>query len=149
MRKFYSAQAAEHKENMEQAVNYKVQWTFKNQNVMCCTNYGRVPVKTASDSVMMHVRHFVSVTVLLSLEHEVYFWKSWFLASKTWIEVADNVTKVSKWTMSMILIGHYLASKFQNSYFQYEATCKTFLVYLPTKEQGLTKPYSFIWRPTY
>ena len=77
---------------------------------------------------MIHVRHFVSVTVLLSLEHEMYFWKTWLLASKTWIEVADNVTKVNKKTMSMSLIGHFLASKFQNSHFQDEATCWTFLV---------------------
>ena len=53
----------------------------------------------------------------------MYFWKSWLLASKTWIEVADNVTKVNKWTMSMSLIGHFLASEFQNSHFQDEATC--------------------------
>ena len=34
MQKFYSAQAAKDKENMKQAVNYKVQWTCKNQNVV-------------------------------------------------------------------------------------------------------------------
>ena len=33
-----------------------------------------------------------------------------------------------KCTMSMSLIGHFLASEFQNSHFQDEATCKTFLV---------------------
>lgn len=34
VQKFYSAQAAKDKENMKQAVNYKVQWTCKNQNVV-------------------------------------------------------------------------------------------------------------------
>lgn len=34
MQKFYSAQAAKDKENMKQAVNYKVQWTCKNQKVV-------------------------------------------------------------------------------------------------------------------